>query len=142
MRGRMSLAGISQPWAQHIILGASNTLLRMVSQHWDTQCCDPSLLSLEYRAARTLLARVWSRFLHKEECSVECLPSSDATPCRCCLGVFRSFFLLPYCPMLSRVGTGGSHPPLFPSVGFTILSGSSMERHIPQDASLEHNAWQ
>lgn len=64
--GGMSLAGISQPWAQHIILGASNTLHRMVSQHWDTQCCDPSLLSLEYRAARTLLARLWSRFLHKK----------------------------------------------------------------------------
>lgn len=132
----MSLAEMSQPSAQHITLRASSILHRTVSQHWDTQCCVPSLLSLGYRPARTLLARLWGRLLHKGKCSAEHLPSSDATPCRCCLRVFRSFLLLPYCPTLSRVGTGGSHPPLFPSVGFASLPGSSMERHIPQDTSL------
>lgn len=125
----MSLAEMSQPSAQHITLRASSILHRTVSQHWGTQCCVPSLLSLGYRPARTLLARLWGRLLHKGKCSAEHLSSSDATPCRCCLGVFRSFLLLPYCPTLSRVGTGGSHPPLFPSVGFASLPGSSMERH-------------
>lgn len=83
---------MSQPSAQHITLRASSTLHRTVSQHWGTQCCVPSLLSLGYRPARTLLARLWGRLLHKGKCSAEHLPSSDATPCRCCLGVFGHFF--------------------------------------------------
>lgn len=112
----------------------------MVSQPWDTHCCVPSLPSLEHRAARTVLARPWSRLLHKGKCSAERLPSSDATPCPRCLGVFQSFLLLPYCPMLTRAGTGGSHPPLLPSVGFAVPPGSSMERHIPQHTSLEQDA--
>lgn len=102
---------------------------------WSPNTGIPSLLSLEYRAARTLVAR--PRVCSKNgKCSAERLPSSDATPCRCCLGVFRSFLLLPYCSMLGTVGTGGSHPPLFPSLGFAIPPGSS----IPQGTSLGQDA--
>lgn len=61
-------------------------------------------------------------------------------PAVAALGFFRSFLLLPDCSMLSRLGTGGSHPPLLPSVGFAIPPGSSMDRHTPQDTSLEQNA--
>lgn len=125
--------------AQHITLGAPSTPNRTVSQRWDAVLC-PLPAFLGSRAARTLLAGLWGRLLHKGKCCAEHLPSSDATPCPCRLGVFRPFILLPYCPMLSRAGTGGSHPPLFPSAGFASPPGPSTERQIPQDTSLEQDA--
>lgn len=57
------------------------------------------------------------------------------------LRVFRSFLSLPYCPTFCRVCTGGSHHPLFPSVGLAsphgVLPGSSPQK----DTSCRSKPW-
>lgn len=132
----MSLTEISQPWAQHITLGASSTLHRMVSQHWDNL---PVFLGIQ--TSQNTSGQAVEPFAPKKGSALQSAsPAVMQYSVVAALGFFRSFLLLPYCSMLRRVGTGGSHPPLFPSVGFAIPPGSSMERHIPGDASLEQDA--
>lgn len=55
---------------------------------WSPNSGIPSLLSLEYRPGRTLWPGCGAVCSKKGKCSAERLPSGDATPCRCCLGVF------------------------------------------------------
>ena len=152
----MAPAEVSQPWAWHIAPGppskspggtaAGCTLHRtgLPAPGCAVLCPLPAFLWGQASQDISGRAGLWGGLHCRGKCSAEHLPGVlTQHPDVAALGVFRSFLLLPYCPTLRGVCTGGSHCPLFPSVGLAsphgALPGSSTEGHILHVQALERD---
>lgn len=154
----MASAKLSQPWPWHITQGppskspsgtAVGAILRrtgLPTPGCAVLCPLPAFLWGQASWDTSGWAGLWGGLHSRGKCSAEHLPSAlTQCPDVAALRVFRSFLSLPYCPTFRRVCTGGSHHPLFPSVGLAsphgvLLPGFSTEGHILQVQALEREA--